>query len=317
MNTLFRSSIFDLQSSILLVLFAVLIFSACDTGDPGMFEEEIVVEGYLVAGEPFEPIRLSRTLPVNQTYDFTAQAVQNAEVTVDLLDASGAVETSYAFRSSPDEPGVYRAVDEQALAEPLRTYRLEATVSGSDRIRAETVVPDTFRVVQASADSLVYQSTQQLELRVTRSRVPGRDQSYIIFVTEALDAREEQLTPFAKAIFDNQEGDITIDELRVSGSPILNEANYDINTDGTLTIRVPWLAIVFYGPNRLTANALDDNLYDFIRSQSVQQGGSTFAPGEIPNVLERVNGARGIFGSYASATRDLFVNRGATGAESN
>jgi len=152
---------------------------------------------------------------------------------------------------------------------------------------------------------------------VTRSRVPGRDQTYFIFVTEALDAREEQLTPFAKALFEDQDGEITIEELRINGAPILNEGNYDANADGTLTIKVPWLAIIFYGPNRLIANAIDDNLYDFIRSQSVQQGGSTFAPGEIPNVLERIEGARGVFGSYARIQQELFVRRAATGSEAS
>ncbi|MCH8961449.1 MAG: hypothetical protein IH820_09040 [Bacteroidetes bacterium] len=32
------------------------------------------------------------------------------------------------------------------------------------------------------------------------------------------------------------------------------------NPDGTLTIRYPWLAVIFYGPNRIFANAIDDNL---------------------------------------------------------
>lgn len=295
----------------LLFLISLLVFAACDSGDPGTYEEEIVVEGYLEAGAPFEPVRLSRTLPLNQQYAF--QAVQDAEVRVDLLDANGAVEVSYPYRMAADEPGVYRAVDEAARVEPLRTYRLEASVPGSDRITATTVVPDTFSVVGASNDSLVYQSTEQLQLRVTRSRVPGRDQTYFIFVTEALDAREEQLTPFAKALFENQDGELTIEDLRLNGAPILNESNYDANADGTLTIKVPWLAIVFYGPNRLIANAIDDNLYDFIRSQSVQQGGSTFAPGEIPNVLERLEGARGVFGSYARIQQDLFVRRADAG----
>ena len=299
----------------LLFLFALLTLAACDSGDPGTYEEEVVVEGYLEAGAPFEPIRLSRTLPLNR--ESTFRVVQDAEVRVDLLDESGMVEASYPFRMATDEPGVYRAVDEAARVEPLRTYRLEASVPGSDRIIATTVVPDTFSVVGASADSLVYQSTDQFELRVTRSRVPGRDQTYFIFVTEALDAREEQLTPFAKALFEDQDGEITIEELRINGAPILNEGNYDANADGTLTIKVPWLAIIFYGPNRLIANAIDDNLYDFIRSQSVQQGGSTFAPGEIPNVLERIEGARGVFGSYARIQQELFVRRAATGSEAS
>ena len=181
--------------------------------------------------------------------------------------------------------------------------------STNDVISATTVVPDTFRLVDATLDEEIFQSAEQLELTVTRSSSPGRDQNYYIFVTEAFDVREEQLTPLAAAIFDREDGEVTLDDLRVGGSPIFNEDNYDVNADGTLTIRFPWLAITFYGPNKIIANALDDNLYDFVRSQSVQQGGSTFSPGEIPNPLEHVNGAHGVFGSYARATFEVFVKR--------
>ena len=55
------------------------------------------------------------------------------------------------------------------------------------------------------------------------------------------------------------------------------------------------------------ASAVDDNLFDFIRSQSVQQGGSTLAPGEIPNVLDHIEGGTGIFGSLARVSHETFV----------
>ena len=296
---------------ILTLLLAATLLAACDSTGPGEFETDYVVEGYLVAGEPFEPIRLSRTTGSTQQYDFTALAISDAAVRLDLLGDDGAVEASYAFREAPDSLGVYFPDDSAALAEPLGTYRLEIVVpSTNDVITATTVVSDTFRLVNATLDEAVYQSDEQLELTVTRSRSPGRDQNFYIFVTEAFDVREEQLTPLAEAFYDEGENDdVTLEDLRVGGSPILNEDNYDINADGTLTIRYPWLAITFFGPNRLTANALDDNLYDFIRSQSVQQGGSTFAPGEIPNPLERIDGAHGVFGSYARVSFDLFVKR--------
>ena len=294
-------------------LLATVFLAACDSTDAGEFETEYVVEGYLIAGEPFQPIRLSRTTETNQRYDFTALAIRDAAVRVDLLGDDGNVEASYAFREAPDSLGVYFPEDATLLVKPLGTYRLEVTVpSTNDVITATTVVPDTFRLVDATLTEAVYQSTEQLELTVTRSRSPGRDQNYYIFVTESLDPREEQLTPFAKAVFEQEDdefNDERLDDLRVNGSPILNEDNYDVNPDGTLTIRYPWIAIAFFGPNRLIANALDDNLYDFIRSQSVQQGGSTFAPGEIPNPLERVNGAHGVFGSYARVSFELFVIR--------
>lgn len=295
---------------VLPALFATTLLAACDSADPGDFAAEYVVESYLIAGEPFPSIHLSRTAPINQPYDFTALAVRDATVRLDVLRDDGAVEASYSFREVSDSPGVYLPDEVRARAEPLRTYRLDITTpDANDRITATTVVPDTFNLVEATLSEVVYQSSEQLELTVTRSRSPGRDQNYYIFVTEAFDVREEQLTPFAKAFFDNQEGEVTLEDLRVSGSPILNEDNYDLNADGTLTIKYPWLAITFYGPNRIFANALDDNLYDYIRSQSIQQGGSTFSPGEIPNPLEHVEGAHGVFGSYARISFDLFVKR--------
>ena len=298
---------------ILTVLLALTFLAACDSADPGDFEEEYVVESYLIAGEPLPSVHLSRTSRVNQTYDFTALAIREAPMRLELLADDGSVEASYSYREDPDSLGVYFPEDLNAVAEPLRTYRIDITVPGAnDRITATTVVPDTFRLVDATLSEVVYQSSEQLELTVTRSRSPGRDQNYYIFVTESLDPREEQLTPFAKAFFEQEDdefNDERLEDLRVGGSPILNEENYDVNPDGTLTIKYPWLAVTFYGPNRIFANALDDNLYDYIRSQSIQQGGSTFSPGEIPNPLENVVGAHGVFGSYARIALDLFVLR--------
>lgn len=292
-------------------LLILLLLAGCDAGSDDLFEQEYVLEAYLVAGEPVEQVRLSRTAPINETYDFTALAVRGAEVQLALLDApGGAVAETYRLREVAEEPGVYRPEEPRPEVRPLHAYRLDVTIpADGHRIAAATVVPDTFRIVNASTDAAVFQGAEQLELKVTRSRFPGREQSYFIFVTEALDPREEQLTPLAKAFFDQQDGDVTLEDLRVGGSPVLSEANYDVNPDETITIRYPWLAVAFFGPNRLQINVLDDNLYDYVRSQSVQQGGSTFAPGEIPNPIEHVVGARGVFGSYARVRYLLVVKR--------
>lgn len=291
------------------VLLLALTIAACDSVDSGTFSVEYVVESYLVAGEPLQQVRLSRTTPINQAYEFSDLAVGDARVEIQLLGPGGEVDERYAFVPAEDTPGVYRPVEQDVRALPLRTYRLNVEVPGADPITSTTVVPDTFRVVSANADTVVFQSTDQLEIEVSLSSSPGRSQSYYIAVTEALDARKETLTPFAKSVYERSDGDVSIENLRVSGSPILNQDNYDLNPNNTLTIRYPWLGVAFYGPNRVSLNAIDDNLYDFIRSQSVQQGGSTFSPGEIPNPIERVAGARGVFGSYARIFYDVYVLR--------
>ena len=114
------------------------------------------------------------------------------------------------------------------------------------------------------------------------------------------------MTPFY-AEFVGEDEDL--DDVLITESPPINEQNYDINDDGTLTIRLPWIAVAFYGPNRITASTVDDNLYDFLRSQQVQQGGSTFSPGEIPNVIAHVDGGTGVFGSLARVAADIQVER--------
>lgn len=283
--------------------------TGCDTTGTEPPETQYVVEAYLIANEPLPPIRLTRTAALDQSYSYDSLAVRDAEVALVQLDADGAPVARYPYRPQRDTAGVYIPFGSDRVV-PLATYRLEATVEATgQRITATTTVPDTFSVVDASARSVVYQSNQQLALTLTTSRYPGRDQAFYLFSTEALDAREDNLTPLLREVVDNAEGDIEIEDLRITSSPVLNEESYDRNPDGTLTIRLPWLAVAFYGPNRTTANAIDDNLYDFVRTQSAQQGGAGFTPGTIPNVIERVDGGTGVFGSLARQSYEVIIER--------
>lgn len=148
----------------------------------------------------------------------------------------------------------------------------------------------------------MYQSTEQLEVRVTPSDFPGRDAIYV-FALEALDTSGYDLTPFYQGLLDEDES-ISGDDFVLTTSPLSNEADFTANPDGTITLRVPWLAVAFYGPNRVTAHAVDDNLYDFKRSEGP---GGTTSPGERDNFIEHVENGRGIFGSMSSQGADVFI----------
>lgn len=289
--------------------------AGCDLLDPSAFRSEIVVSGFLEAGSPLSEIRVSQTVPMGETYDADDVAVRDALVTVQLLQDDGAVEEEYGYEFLPESAGIYTyssdgseataGVRLQDVVLPLRTYRLVIEVPGYDRITSTTIVPDTFSVRTVSADTVTYQSSEPFTFEVATPRYPGR-QSLFIFTTTALDGLEEQLTPFARNLVEEGE-DVTLADLRERVSPILNEESFNRSQDGAVEIQFPWLAIYFYGRNRVSVQALDDNLYDFFRSQSVQQGGSTRPPGEIPNVLDPIENGRGIFGSYADARVDFYV----------
>ena len=287
-----------------LAIVLLVILSGCDAMDPEVKVGAYVVEAVLVAGEPLPNVRLTRTAPIGSRYDSQELGVTGASVS--LRHVTNSFVTVLEYIAVANTAGVYQPLDPDAIVQPLGKYQLDIiTETGS--ISGHTTVPDTFRVLRGSLDVAVYQGEEQLEITHTPSRSPNRLRSYFIIITESLEPTEDNLTPLARDILEQGIGDATLESLQVSASPILNEDNIAKNADGSLSFRYPWIGINFLGQNRVVVNALDDNAYDFIRSQSVQQGGSTFAPGEIPNPLERIQGAHGLFGSIARASYDFVV----------
>lgn len=244
-------------------------------------------------------------MPLDEDAGSGATAVHDAEVRIQLLGTGDTVEQEYVYEYTSQGGGLYRMrAGDLGVAVPLRKFRLIVDVPDYPQATSTTLVPDTFAVRSSGTDSVVYQSDEPFTFELTGPRYPGR-QNFFVFTTTAIDGFEHQLTPFARRILEDAD-DVTIADLREQVSPILNEESFD-RTDGVLRISFPWLGVNFYGRNRVAVEALDDNLYDFIRSQSVQQGGSTRPPGEIPNVLDSIENGRGVFGSYAEASVDFFV----------
>lgn len=296
-----------------LLLGALLGTAGCDFYETADFEEGYVVESYLEAGAALRPVRISQPASIDSTYDFDAAAVSGAAVRLERLDAEGAVAEEITYAEAPDSAGVYFP-ERLARAEPLGTYRLRVTAPDGQQLAATTTVPDTFRVVSASDEALPYppfgaSDPESLDLRFSLRPAPDQP-TYFVVSTTALEPDEDNLVPFVRQLLEeSDDDDLDLEDLATNPSPVLNESNYEQNADGTVTLSVPWIAVVFYGPNRFTVRVLDDALNDLIRTQQVQQGGFTFSPGEIPNVIDNIDGGVGVFGSYAEVSYVLRVLR--------
>lgn len=293
---------------IILVVLGIFL-SSCEQYTQDEYREFYVVESYLVANRPLPTVRLTRTLPLEERYLIQDAGIANAKVEINLLNDNRSVEKTYSYsHKSNNTRGVY-AINSRDPVLPRREYRLIVTFpDNSDTLTSTTIVPGSFETVGSVIDSTFYQSTEQITITTTQSEYPGR-QSYFIFSLIAGNPIEENLTPF----YNDQAGDNNedSDDFTINSSGIINEDNYDINSDETLTLRVPWLAVAFYGDNEIVANTIDNNLYDFLRSQEVQTGSgpSTLPPGEIQNIIYNVDGGIGIFGSLASDTNRVFIKR--------
>ena len=269
----------------------------CNPYEQTEYKEYYVVESYLVANRVLPQIRLSTTSPIEDLYTFEGTAISEADVEVRLITTDGNVEDVFTFTDNSD--GIYLP-DQPHQVLPSREYQLYITIPETgDVISGTTFIPSVFAISDNQPDSLVYQGTEQIEITMTESEYLDR-QSIYIFNVVATDLRFENLTPIYTDFFDDETE--VIEDYEVVSSGILNEASLTDNLDGTITVKYPWIGIAFYGENKVVANAIDDNIYDFIRSESVQLGGSTLSPGEIANVITHIDGGLGVFGSFASDT---------------
>jgi hypothetical protein len=302
--------------ALLLVLAAGLV--GCDTAATTP-EAQVVVEAYLQANAPMDSIRLTRSVGTQGAYVPSEAAIRNAEVTVRRLNDDGTPAATIPYRESAS--GVYApAPTPRPLVQPLTTYELSVTTPDGAEVTAQTTVPDTLSIVDSKNEEVVYQGETQPTFTVTPPRSARAGQAVLVLTTTSLvdfgrpeSQLRDRLTPFYEEDYDPEEDNVR--SFRQTSSGVLNEANFTRDDAGRITTKLPWISVAFYGPNRVAVHVIDENLYDLVRSQQAQtpgQGGGGLGPGEIPNVIEHVEGGTGIFGSYARDTREVTIQRPAS-----
>lgn len=275
---------------------------------------QVVVEAYLQGGAALESVRVSRSVDTDETYVLEDVALRDADVAVQRLADDGAVTETHGLREHPNKPGVYvpGSVPPPTI-QPQTTYRLVVNTSDGTEVTATTSVPAPVDIVDVENDRVVYQGPVQPSLTVAPPASERNRQNVLVLTTTSLldfNRPDEELrihlTPLYGSGYDPDDDNIR--SLRVTSSGLLNEANFDRDEEGHITIDLPWLSVAFYGRNEVAVNAIDSNLYDLIRTQQAQQGGG-LAPGELPNVIEHVEGGTGIFGSYVRADHEVTIQR--------
>ena len=316
---------------ILVFALAALGISACDFGDPGVHQPEPVVEAWLIAGEPIPPVRLTWTQSVNTQYGSVPVGVGAATIVVTQLASPGVPERSFSYAPIDLPPdvegadGLYLPLLETGPGSgrtprviPGASYELTADVPGYPTLAARTIVPGDFDVVGEPTREVVYQSTEQVEIDVSASKYPGRDAVYIISI-ESLDPSIEALTPFLRDAIYSINGDEEFDpstldpeeinEVIFQSSPPLNEANWQVNPDASIRLKMPWFFVAFYGAQEITVSAIDDNVWNHFRYVNAQEGNGGFAPGEIPNIEAGTEQGHGLFGSLTRVRSRVVVLR--------
>jgi len=288
------------------ILPVIFVFAGCNSFEEDNFTEIPVVESYMIANRPLPFVKLSATVPANEEYIFEEAALENANVTILLLSENGTEEETFQFTMKQN--GVYLPENSSHRVQPGRTYQLKITFDEKENeLNAVTTIPGDLKIINDVPEFAVYQSEEQPELVVTNPAGNNRQNVFVIN-TISFDPVFNNLTPFYRETV-TEDDDLEAQDFVNNDSPLINEGNFDVNPDGTITIKYPWIGVAFFGENRVVVNSIDSNLNDLLRSQSVQLGGSTISPGEIQNVIFHVDGGIGIFGGIASDSVDIFFER--------
>ncbi len=289
------------------LLIGLIIWTGCDPYTQDQYTEQVVVEAYLTSNHSLTPIRLSTTGEATEIYNFEQFALRGAQVMIWVLKPNSN-EKDYRITYEESSPGIYQPTELHKV-QPGTTYQLEVFHPDYPDVEAFTTVPASFKIINPIPDTLYYQSEDQLTLELGAQEAEN-GQNYYIINTIAAQPLEELLTPFYREFItdeDEEETQQSLSELRINSSGILSEGNFNRNQNGNVEIRYPWLAVAFFGVNDIVPSLIDQNLYDYIRSESVQLGGSTLSPGEIQNVLTPIIGGVGIFGSMSRDTARTLI----------
>ena len=288
------------------ILILIFLFISCESYNQDDYEELVFVESYAVANRTLPSVRISTTSPTNEQYSFIENALTTANVRVSLLDDDGNREETFVYFHSSLNDGIYRTFSHH-IVQPRRSYMLEIDFNDRDEvITAVTTIPDQFEIINEVRERAVYQSDDQLEIILSQTESTQR-QNIFVFNTIAQNPVFENLTPFYRNSV--EDGDAVIGDFISNSSGLINEGSFQVEPDGSIVLKFPWLGVAFFEENLVVTNSVDKNMFDLIRSQDVQLGGSTLPPGEIPNLIYNMDGGIGVFGSLATDTVKTFFER--------
>lgn len=291
------------QIALLLVLFAIL---SCDQTQTDSFRKEYVIESTLVARDSLPEVYLTTSMPIDETYSKSRAGVEGATIEIRLLDGEGNIQKVYAYEEV--ENGKYQP-RETGIVKPNRVYELNAVVpeQGGHVLRAHTRVPGELDIKGYTPTAIIYREDSPLTVRASVPDNPDRP-NFFINSYQAGWPYYDNMTPYYAGEASDDTLNAYFDYRRLSLG-LVNATNYTTNPDHTININFPWKGFAYYGPYRIVVQVLDDNMYDRVRSSNLQLSGSTLPPGQIENVIEHVEGGRGVFGSVATDTVYTYVKK--------
>jgi hypothetical protein len=255
---------------------AALVFAGCASPtDDTPYTDMLVVNAYLIAGQPIDSVTIQRTMKVTDLYSSETSAIANATV---IIDGQGLSDT---LLPDPLMRGHYISRHRDRLVAPGASYALTVRVPGYAEVTGTTTVPDTFSVTNAAAFPAAASYAPSVA-PFGISWTPSRNFADYLVVVRSVDLASKMIP---KSFSQEQAPD------RTSVGFFLQDAT---------TSEISWLYINYYGRTQISVVAVDKNYFDYLKQAVVAQGAS-----DIRELRYNLHGALGIFGAETVATNRI------------
>ena len=300
------------------ILPCLMLACAAERGPGELFgpavEQTLVIDAILLVGHPLPDLFVRRTLAPQQPYTLEQIGVRDAEVLLKQGDQK------FLYSADPDSAGRYLPPANTSLVAPQTTYTLEVRTVAKV-VRATTTTPDRLKLQQAVLlDDATLEDKRLLHLFHQSDTSPyDAPENQLNYREGILELRLEPIdvVAFQLALFN-----LEIDSPSLIDEDFLEEDDIqDFERQGNSPpleavdnrVRLPWFAVAFAGRHLFKVYALDQNWYDYTRTNN-EDGG--FFGGLIGDNFERpifnIEGGIGLFGSAAVDSIGFFVQPRAT-----
>lgn len=265
------------------LIVCLILISCVEENDTG-FKEETIIEAFLIVDEPIRNIRISKTIPILDTFSFEKAAIKDAEA---LIYSSNGDSLLLEYNSNLYN---YQAINTNYLIKENTNYFLKVIVN-DDTIKGTTLTPKKFSWIEKAPDVLQYpKDSIALDEVINISwENPGSFNFYHI-VVKCLDTLNygSYLTP------STDELNRRISFFRDQEFFFNNSTNHGLSpiNEGSII----WTTFKWYGLQEVTIYNPDFNWFRWL---------GQYFQSEYNDILSTVEGnnARGVFGS-ATAIRD-------------
>lgn len=134
---------------ITILAFSGLMMFSCEDPAPFDYEEAFVIEGYIIVGEKIKNIKVMRTQPLEEVFDYEAGLIKDANVSVSQGDNVYNLTWDNSLQTY-----IYDSETVEVL--PKTEYNLRVELQDGKVFTGTTTTPDTFSWVRRPKEFIQY-----------------------------------------------------------------------------------------------------------------------------------------------------------------